>query len=318
MHLAMHNWMRAEPLRSTLRRIVRHGYSSIEFTPESNGPRAEEVKRLLADIGVQCCGVVAPPAEFSLVSQDPRQRSAAARTAVGYLSLAAQLGGTELTIVPAVIGQLESSASAADEWRWAIDGLTEICEHAHKLGVRVAVEPLNRFETYFINRADQALALADQVGPMCGVCLDTFHMNIEEHDPVAAILNAGNRLYGFHLADSNRLGCGMGHLDWPAIVSALRQIEYRGALTLECLPQPDRTATTALRDRRPSSDPVPAAMLSRCMSATAQTLNPLLHPAQPLVGESRCLVTAHTTRRGARPINKCIRRNGDEDDQSFA
>ena len=61
-----------------------------------------------------------------------------------------------------------------------------------------------QLETYFLNRSDQALALAEATGPECGVCLDTFHLNIEEADPYQAILNTGERLYNFHVSDTNR------------------------------------------------------------------------------------------------------------------
>ena len=77
-------------------------------------------------------------------------------------------------------------------------------------GVKIGIEPINRFETYFINRGAQALALAEAVAPDCGVCLDIFHMNIEEDDPIAAIHEAQGRLVNFHVADNNRMACGMG------------------------------------------------------------------------------------------------------------
>jgi sugar phosphate isomerase/epimerase len=108
----------------------------------------------------------------------------------------------------------------------------------------MAIEPLNRFETYFINRADQALAMADAVGPTCGVCLDAFHMNIEETDFLAAIRRTGRRIYDFHVADNNRLAPGQGALDWKAIVQTLKSVGYDGALTAEFVAPIDRTPVT--------------------------------------------------------------------------
>lgn len=122
-----------------------------------------------------------------------------------------------------------------------MEGLKEVYQHAQKEGVRIAIEALNRFETNFISRHDQALALAEAVGPDCGVCLDAFHMNIEESDFLQAIRNAGPKLYDFHLADNNRMACGMGALDWPAIVRTLKEIGYDGALTVEFVAPLDRT-----------------------------------------------------------------------------
>ena len=92
--------------------------------------------------------------------------------------------------------------------------------------VRIAVEPLNRFETYLFNRCAQALALADAVSPECGVCLDAYHLNMEETNIYDAIRLAGKRLFDFHVADNNRFAAGLGHLDWPKIIGTLKAVSY--------------------------------------------------------------------------------------------
>src|SRR5690606_466069 len=103
------------------------------------------------------------------------------------------------------------------------------------------IEPLNRFETYFLNRGAQALALAEATGPECGVCLDAFHINIEESDPYAAIRQVGKRLTTFHVADNNRMPAGHGTWDWPKLIATLREVGYDGALTAEFVAPIDRT-----------------------------------------------------------------------------
>jgi sugar phosphate isomerase/epimerase len=122
-----------------------------------------------------------------------------------------------------------------------VEGLREVNAHARKEGIRVAVEPLNRFETNFINRHDQALVLAEAVGPDCGVCLDAFHMNMEEANFRQAILNTGDKLFDYHVADNNRMACGQGALNWRDIVGTLKEIGYDGALTVEFVAPLDRT-----------------------------------------------------------------------------
>jgi sugar phosphate isomerase/epimerase len=119
--------------------------------------------------------------------------------------------------------------------------LQEVQEYASKAGVKLALEPLNRFETYFLSRAAQAIALAKAVGPECGVCLDAFHLNIEEADPYAAIRSAKGLLVDFHVADNNRMAPGMGHWDWLKLVGTLKTIGYDGALTVEFVAPIDRT-----------------------------------------------------------------------------
>ncbi len=115
-------------------------------------------------------------------------------------------------------------------------------------GVKIAIEPLNRFETYLFNRCAQALALADAVSPECGVCLDAYHLNIEEDDIYDAIRLAGDRLFDFHVADNNRFAAGLGHLDWPKIVGTLKEIGYDGALTNEFVAPVDRTPAAPYPD----------------------------------------------------------------------
>ena len=128
-----------------------------------------------------------------------------------------------------------------EEWKWVVEATKECFAHAQKVGVRVAIEPLNRFETYFFNRGAQALALADAVHPDCGVCLDAYHLNMEEFDIHDAIRQVGKRLFDFHVADNNRFAAGLGHLDWPRIIATLREVGYDGALTNEFVAPVDRT-----------------------------------------------------------------------------
>jgi D-psicose/D-tagatose/L-ribulose 3-epimerase len=132
-------------------------------------------------------------------------------------------------------------ASPEDEWRWAVESLKECQDHAEEKGVRLALEPLNRFETYFLNRHDQALALAEDVGGNCGVCLDIFHMNIAEADWAEAIRAAGDKLYAFHVADNNRMPCGQGAIDWARIVATLEEVGYDDYLTVEFVVTVDRS-----------------------------------------------------------------------------
>src|SRR5204863_1273675 len=119
--------------------------------------------------------------------------------------------------------------------------LQEVYELAEKSGVRIALEPLNRFETYFLNRADQAMALATAVGKNCGVCLDVFHMNIEEADLPGAIRKVASKLVDVHVAENNRLAPGMGSIDWKEFVGTLKDVGYKGALTMEAVAPIDRT-----------------------------------------------------------------------------
>jgi sugar phosphate isomerase/epimerase len=242
MHLSTHNWMRAERLETTLRRIQRLGFRSIEISGEPDQYDVPQTRALLRDHGIACWGAVTLTlGNRNLATPDEAQRAATIGYFQSVVRLAHDLGGRVVTVVPTTVGKTTPESTPAQEWHWVVEGLREVYRVADRLGVRLALEPLNRFETYFLNRADQALALARQVGPNCGVCLDAFHLNIEEADMFAAIRAAGDRLADFHVADNNRMAPGQGALDWRRIVATLREARYDGALTVEFVAPIDRT-----------------------------------------------------------------------------
>jgi D-psicose/D-tagatose/L-ribulose 3-epimerase len=249
MHMSMHNWMRSEPLEVTLARLKRYGYGSIEIKGEPDQYDTAEVRAQLDHYGLKCWGAVTLTlAERNLCAKDEQQRAATVQYMKDCVTMVKELNGHEITIVPATVGKVVADGTPEEEWEWCVDGLKEIHEHANEAGVVMGIEGLNRFETYFINRGDQALALADAVGPDVGICLDAFHMNIEEVDFLQAIRDAGPRLVDFHIADNNRMAAGMGSLDWAAIIGTLQDIGYDGALTVEFVAPIDRTPVNQYPD----------------------------------------------------------------------
>ncbi len=186
--------------------------------------------------------------ERNLAAKDQSQRAKSVEYVKSVITMVSELEGEIVTLVPATVGKVVPDGTEEEEWQWVVDATKECFAHAREKGVRLAIEPLNRFETYLFNRAAQALALADAVDPDCGVCLDAFHLNIEEEDIYDAIRLAGNRLFDFHVADNNRFAAGLGHLDWPKIVATLKEIGYAGALTNEFVAPVDRTPAAKYRD----------------------------------------------------------------------
>jgi sugar phosphate isomerase/epimerase len=242
MHLSMHNWMRAEAPEVTIRRLKKYGYESIEISGEPEIYNAKELRKTLKDNGIRCWGAVTLMLkDRNLLAKDPAQRAASVKYTKDCVTLVKDMDGSVLTIVPCTVGKINSEATPEEEWKWAVESLQEVQAHATKAGVKLGLEPLNRFETYFMSRAAQALALATAVGPECGVCLDAFHLNIEEADPYAAIRSAKGRLVDFHVADNNRMAPGMGHWDWLKLVGTLKTIGYDDALTVEFVAPVDRT-----------------------------------------------------------------------------
>lgn len=244
MHLSMHNWMRAEPIDVTIRRLAQYGYKSIEISGEPDIFDTKEVSGLLKENGLTCWGSVSLMFEGrDLVSHDAEVREGSVQYIKDCITMVKELDGYEMTVVPGQVGRVTSPAEITGEmeWAWAVECLKELYAHSEKEGVVIALEPLNRFETNFLNRADQAVMLAEAVGANCGVCIDTFHLNIEEVDMYEAIRNSKERLVDFHVADNNRMACGMGALDWAKIIGTLKEIGYDGAVTVEFVAPLDRT-----------------------------------------------------------------------------
>ena len=242
MHIAIHNWMRAEPIETTLSRISSQGYHALEIEGSPDAYDTAHVKSLLDDHGLTCWGsVTLMLGERNLLARTKAQRDASIQYVKDVIKMVADLEGKMVSVVPGTVGKVVPDGRPDEEWKWAITSLKECVKYADDFGIKIGLEPINRFETHFLNRGDQALALAQEVSDNCGVCLDIFHMNLEENDYYEIIKRAATRLVGFHVADNNRMAPGMGRLDWPKIISTLKEVGYDGALSVEFCPSLDRT-----------------------------------------------------------------------------
>lgn len=234
--------MRPEPLEKTLQRLKKLGYSSIELAGEPDQYPIPETLSLLEEYDIKCWGTVTiQHGKRDLLAADPQQRRDTIQYMKDVVKMSSELGGEIVTIVPSRVGKLVPSSTAEIEWEWAVEGLKEVAAFAKQNNIRVGIEPLNRFETYFLNRSDQALTLADEVGFDCGIAFDPFHIALEEVDLIAAIKRCGPRIVDFHISDHNRLAAGDGGFDWLGIMSALKEVGYAGGLAFETMPPIDRT-----------------------------------------------------------------------------
>lgn len=242
MHLSMHNWMRAEPIETTIARLAKYGYKSIEISGEPGKHDVKHVRSLLDHYGLKCWGSVTLMIDGrNMQSSDESIRASSVQYVKDCIQLVADLDGQILSLVPGTVGKITPDSTPENEWQWVVDGLKEAYQVAEAKGVRIGIEPINRFESYLVTRAEQALALAEAAGPNIGIALDTFHTNIEEPDPYEAIKLVGDKLVDIHIADSNRMPAGFGHIDWVKVVATLREIGYDGALSVEVVAPVDRT-----------------------------------------------------------------------------
>jgi D-psicose/D-tagatose/L-ribulose 3-epimerase len=144
---------------------------------------------------------------------------------------------------PSIIGPVYSVVGKADavepaqqkvEWQLVVKNLKELCKYAEEQGVQICVEPLNRFETDFLNTCDQGLKLIKAVGSKAlKLHLDTFHMNIEEKNQASSIKKAGKHLAHFHACGTDRGTPGGDSLNWKEIVGALKAVGYKGDVVIE-------------------------------------------------------------------------------------
>src|ERR687898_133550 len=150
--------------------------------------------------------------------------------------------------------QMDAAERAATLDR-LVEGLRPLVDYAGERGVRLGLEPPNRFQTSFLNTAEQVMEVVDRLdSPAAGVMLDTFHMNIEEKDQAAAIRLVGDKLVHFHACGNDRGAPGGDHIAWDAIAAALRETRYDGALVIESFTPDNQTIARAAAIWRPLAE----------------------------------------------------------------
>lgn len=173
---------------------------------------------------------------LSLTHPDEAIRARASARVAAAIHLAAPLGAA--VIVGLLRGRISGDRAATD--RRLMESMHGLLPTAKSLKVPLLFEPINRYETDYLHTVEAVREVIHRIGsPLLGVLADTFHMNIEEASIEESLRRAGRRLRHIHVADSNRLAPGWGHLDFSRILSVLRQIDYRGYLSAEILPQPN-------------------------------------------------------------------------------
>lgn len=221
---------------SLLPRLKAHGFDGVEVPiAQPSSFRTADVRRGLEDNGLACtvCSIILK--DFSLVSDDAAVRRRTQTHVKDVIKTAADLGARVLNgPLYAPVGYLPGRRRTLDEWQWAIEGYQALAPTLTENGVTLAIEPLNRFETYFLNTADDAVALCEAVGePNVGVAFDTFHANIEEKHVAEACRRVGRHLKHVQVSENDRGTPGSGHVNWPALFRVLSDLNYQDWLTIE-------------------------------------------------------------------------------------
>jgi sugar phosphate isomerase/epimerase len=230
-------------LEANLIKVAKWGYSGVELAiRDPTLIQADKLDQLIssARLKIPAIGTGQAYSEEGLSFTNPSiaVRKAGVLRIVNQIKLARRFGA--MVIIGLIRGTTPPGQSKGRSASWLVECLQECLDAAGKYQVRLALEPLNRYETDLVHSVEQGLELIHQLGsPYLGLLLDTFHMNIEEANIENSILQAGERIFHFHVADSNRWYPGAGHLNFVSILDALKSTGYTGWISGEFIPQPD-------------------------------------------------------------------------------
>ena len=242
MRFGLNTFLYASPFTnesvSMFKKLKDWGFDSVEIAiedPSHVDPKF--LKAAAAKVGIaigSICAAMGPGRDLRGSAKD---QANGRKYILALIDQAAEMG------CPRIIGPLYSvvgligahdDKTKAKHFKLVVKNLKAIGKHAQKKGVELDIEPLNRFETDFLNTCDQGLRLVKAVNlPNVKLHLDTFHMNIEEKNQAAAILKAGKHLGHFHACGTDRGTPGNDSLDWKPIVAALRKIGYKNEVVIE-------------------------------------------------------------------------------------
>jgi D-psicose/D-tagatose/L-ribulose 3-epimerase len=240
-------------------RVAGLGFDVMEICIEDPAQVEAETVRAAAEaegVGVSVCGAFGPDRDVS--HEDPEMRERGIDYLRTCIDIAVAVGS------PHVVGPMYSATGKArllpdeereQQRRWAAESLRVAADYAGEHGIRLGMEPLNRFETDLVNTTEQGLDLCERIGlENVGLLLDTFHMNIEEKDIGAAIRAAGDRIVLFHACENDRGAPGSGHIDWDVVADALVAVGYRGDVVIESFTPEIQEIARAVSTWRPVAE----------------------------------------------------------------
>ena len=219
-----------------LAKIKEWGFDGIEFSllDPANLPAAA-IRKELERHGLEGTAVGVVPGGTHLGSSDASVRTRTQEHLKACIEKAAEAGAKLFTgPLYSPVGFHTGVRRTADEWKWGVEGWQKLAPVADANGVEIGIEPLNRFETYFLNTAADAAKFCDEVGhKSVGILFDTFHANIEEKHVGDAVRTAGKHIKHLHTCENDRGIPGSGHVAWPEFFAAIKEIGYNRWMTIE-------------------------------------------------------------------------------------
>jgi len=193
------------------------------------------IKRKSKQTGVKCVISTGLDEEHNIIDSEKSTRKRGVNYLKRCVEIASELNSDVLSgVIYAPWGKFTGLARTSEEWEYCKEGLWKVAEFAKEGGVYLAIDPVNRFESFFLNTASEAQKLIKEIGhPNIKMHLDTFQMNIEENNMYEAIKTAGDLLYHFHCCASHRGIPGTGHIEWDEVFEALKEVNYQRWLVIE-------------------------------------------------------------------------------------
>jgi D-psicose/D-tagatose/L-ribulose 3-epimerase len=213
------------------------GFDAVEIIPfdPDNFPAAK-VRKVAADLGLTINTGYGMPPEYNTISPDPKIRRAGIEFSKRLIDLSNEAGAVVFGgAIYCGWGYLSGKMRTNEEWQWGVDAYREIAEYAQQTSKLIlGIEPLNRFESHFINVASDAVKFIQAVGlPNVKVHLDTFHMIREEDNMVQAIVDTGKYLGYVHACENQRGIPGTGLVPWRDVFASFKKIGYDDCVTIE-------------------------------------------------------------------------------------
>jgi D-psicose/D-tagatose/L-ribulose 3-epimerase len=211
------------------------GWDGVEVPIHDLGLDYKAWGRRLNDLDLRRTASTIRTAADNPISSDAKNRAASVEASKRTLDCCHALGA-ELLIGPihSALATFSGKQASDDEWKWGIESMRQIVEHAEQAGVTIGVEYINRFESYFLTCAADAIRLVREVNhPRFRMMYDTFHANIEEKDPIAALRQSAPYLVEVHASENDRGTPGHGHIRWRETFAALKEIHFDGWLVCE-------------------------------------------------------------------------------------
>lgn len=230
-----------EDIEHSCARLKKYGYDGIELAAEPYTLDADQILVLMKKYDLSCtslCGIFT--VDRDLTATDPDGASKAIQYLKDSIDFGVRVGAKLMIVVPSPVGRtsLPEGKNYEQMWEAAVRNLREAADYAQSRQFILAIEAINRYETYFVNTLDRAYQFVKEVNhPAVKMMADLFHMSIEERDLCASLRMISDELVHLHVADNTREAAGLGSTNFKEVLYQLRNLNYQGALTMEFMPR---------------------------------------------------------------------------------